>query len=375
MRRLISLAVLLLLGFASTGFGPPGLIESDEARTPLFEYQLGLVRKVAEGPDLIALSAAIIDGATGKMLYAKNAQARMAPASVTKIMTAVVALENARLSDYVQIKVNGYAMVGSSIMGLQPGEVLTLEDLLYGLMLPSGNDAALAIAQHVGGTEARFVQMMNEKAAALGLKDTHFMNPHGLDEDDHYSSAYDLAMLGRYAMQNPEFVKIAGTKTRVAKGKNTYALVNGNRLLGQYDGLDGVKTGFTDNAGQSYVASVTRNGRRVFVGLIKSTDRYRDATELFDYFFHSFVWVRLALPKSPFYAASAEDGSQGALDTLEDRAEPLSLWEASYVRSFVTLPGEDSSRAASGSENEGAAGTAAFFLGAQSLGEVPVLRK
>ncbi len=343
---------------------------------PLYSYQLDLVRKATDVPDIIAPSAVIIDGATGKVLYAKNAHAHMAPASVTKIMTAIIAIEHGHLSDNVQVKVNGWAMTGSSIMGLVPGEVLPLEDLLYGLLLPSGNDAALAIAQYVGGTEEHFVQMMNDKAAELGLKDTHFVNPHGLDEDNHYSSAYDLAMLGRYAMQNPIFAKIVATRTYVTRGSNPHALANGNHLLGQYDGLDGVKTGYTENAGQSYVATVNRNGHRVFVGLIKSTDRYSDARHLFDYFFRDFAWVKLALPQSPFYAIASKDGTKHSLEVSGDRAEPLALWETPYLRSFVSLTNDgDVANGKSGAENGVNIGSATFYVGTDPIGELPVLEK
>lgn len=372
LRKVLSVALILFIFFAGTGFGPPAIIESSDGLTPLYQYQLDLVQKERNAPNVIAPAVAIIDGASGKALYTRNAHQRLAPASVTKIMTAILAIENGHLGDYVQIKVNGYAMPGSSIMGIYPGEVLTLEDLLYGLLLPSGNDAALAIAQHVGGSVERFVQMMNEKAAKLGLADTHFVNPHGLDEDGHYSSAYDLAMLGRYAMNNPTFAKIVGTKTYVARGRTTYTLVNGNRLLGQYEGVDGVKTGFTDNAGQSYVASVTRNGHRVFVGLIKSTDRYTDARRLFDYAFANFVWMDLALPSSPFYSISGKDGVKRELKVAVDRAEPFGRWETPYLRSFVQFDDDVLQKEAGDAKAKENVGSAKFYLGSSILGELPV---
>lgn len=372
LRRILTVAAVMFVTFSSVGFGPPALIESSEARTPLFPYQIDLVREVTEVPNTSALSAAIIDGATGKVLYGKNAEDRLAPASVTKIMTAILALENGNVNDYVQVTVNGWTMAGSSIMGLRPGEVLSLQDLLYGLMLPSGNDAALAIAQHIGGTEARFVQMMNQKATELGLKNTHFANPHGLDEGDHFSSAHDLAMLGRYAMQNPTFAKIVGTTTYVAKGKMTYTLQNGNRLIGQYEGADGVKTGYTENAGQSFVASVKRNGQRVFVSVIRSIDRYRDARLLFDYSFRNFVWLKFALPNSPFFALPASDGGLRKLRVGDDRAEPLARWQTSYLRSFVTLEEKDSSQVQEATEVGVLSGSGAFYLGTELLGVVPV---
>lgn len=368
-------AFIAFLALTLTGFGPPALIESSEAQMPLFAYQVGLVEKViSDAPAISAESAAIVDGPTGRMLYGKNAHARMAPASVTKIMTAILALEKGRLSDYVRVNVDGWAMRaanGSSIMGLAPGEILTLEDLLYGLMLPSGNDAAVAIAEHVGGSVENFVRMMNDKAVELGLKDTHFANPHGLDEEGHYSSAYDLAMIGRYAMRNADFARIVGTRAYVANGKHTYSLLNGNRLLGQYQGVDGVKTGYTEKAGQSFVASVNRDGRRVFVGLIRSSDRYRDARLLFDYFFRDFVWVKLSLPRSPFYKLSEGSESTDEIFVLADKVFPVSLWEMPYLRSFVMLK-ERVDGVQPALTNDDSAGLVSFYFGDELIETWPL---
>ncbi len=369
LRKLLGPLLLVLFIFPATGFGPPALIESDDARTPVFAYQLPLVQQVTNLPDFNAQTVAIIDGHTGKLLYGKNAHKRMAPASLTKIVTAILALEKGRITDVVRVKVNGYAMAGSSIMGLYPGEELTLESLVYGLMLPSGNDAALAIAQHIGGTEERFVDMMNEKVAELGLTDTHFVNPHGLDDDEHYSSAYDIATLGRYGMSNPTFAKVVGTRNIVVAGKSTYPLVNGNRLLGQYPGADGVKTGLTENSGQSYVASVNRDGHRVFVGLIKSNDRLRDAKLLLDYFFDNFLWVKLGLPNSPFFKSQVDASPWHELTVDAGPYTCLARWQTPYVRSFVQLDRE------SPLANAERVGTASFTFDDNILANVPVIAK
>jgi serine-type D-Ala-D-Ala carboxypeptidase (penicillin-binding protein 5/6) len=221
------------------------------------------------------------------LLYGKDAHKRLAPASLTKIMTAIVAIERGNPQDKVAIDVDSRTMWESTVMGLTPGESLALETLLYGLMLPSGNDAALAIAHHVGGSEARFVEMMNEKAKALGLQDTQFRNPHGLDAEGHYSSAYDLAIMARYAMQSPLFQSLSAAQHWQAEG---YDLWNLNKLLGHYPGADGVKVGFTDNAGRCLVASATRDGHRVFVTVIRSQDPAGDSRALLDYAFQNFKW-------------------------------------------------------------------------------------
>src|SRR3990172_91439 len=178
-------------------------------------------------------------------------------------MTALLALERGQLDRLVRVDVDASQLGYSSVMGLRPGEELTLEDLLYGLLLPSGNDAALAVAGHLGGSVARFVDLMNQRAAELGLVNTHFANPHGLDAPEHYSSAADLVRLARTAMANPTFAKIVSTRERTVRGKlATYELRNTNRLLGTYPGVDGVKTGSTDAAGQCLVAAAQRGGGR-----------------------------------------------------------------------------------------------------------------
>src|SRR5205823_3116580 len=165
-------------------------------------------------------------------------------------MTAIVAIDNGCIVVRWTVDVSSNRLAAtteSTVMGLMPGQTVTLETLLYGLMLPSGNDAAIAIARHIGGSEQRFVQMMNDKARALGLQDTQFKNPHGLDVEGHYSSAYDLAAMSRYGMQNPKFSDLATARHWTGDG---FELWNLNRLLGLYPGADGVKVGFTDNAGR-----------------------------------------------------------------------------------------------------------------------------
>jgi D-alanyl-D-alanine carboxypeptidase (penicillin-binding protein 5/6) len=173
---------------------------------------------------------------------------------------------------------------------------ISVRDLLYGLMLPSGNDAAIEIAKAVGdGDVGRFVDRMNQKAEELGLVDTHFANPHGLDAPDHYSSAYDLAMLGRYGMQNPEFAAIVGTRSYHLAPPSEYDLYNGNSLLKKYPGADGIKIGWTEAAGSTLVASATNSdGKRLIVTVLNSADRDADAAALFDWAWASHSWTSLS---------------------------------------------------------------------------------
>ena len=223
-----------------------------------------------------AQSAIVMDGTTGQILYEKDADERSLIASTTKIMTALVVCEQCNVLDRVRIPKEAVGVEGSS-MYLQEGEILTVQELLYGLMLSSGNDAAVALAIYCGGTVEGFAEMMNDKARVLGLQDTHFVNPHGLDAPDHHSTARDLAILGRYAMENPIFAQTVSTKN-VRVGQR--CLNNHNKLLWQVEGADGIKTGYTKAAGRILVSSATRDGRRVVTVTINDPNDWQDHAQL-----------------------------------------------------------------------------------------------
>jgi D-alanyl-D-alanine carboxypeptidase len=234
-----------------------------------------------------------VDAETGRVLYGLNEHERRFPASTTKIMTAILAIERASLDEVVVAESDAVRMsaAGSSVMGLVPGTPISMRDLLYGLMLPSGNDAALDIARALaGGSVPAFVDEMNARAGELGLENTNFRNPHGLDRRGHYSSAYDLSMLARYAMANETFREIAATQWHQLAPPFDYGFANGNSLLATYPGADGVKIGWTDRAGWTFVASAVRDGRRVFVTVLNSEDRDADAAALFDWAFAAHHW-------------------------------------------------------------------------------------
>ena len=247
----------------------------------------------APPPEVTADYVAILDEASGQLLYGHDEHARVAPASVTKIATALVALEREpNLARRIAVSVSGSAMNrrdGSSIMGLEPGLSVSLETLLYGLMLPSGNDAAEQLALTLAGSRQTYVGWMNQKVAELGLRDTHFVNPSGMDAAGHYSSAYDLARLGRAAMGDQTFRRLAGALTYAG---DDYNLKNLNRLLGAYPGADGIKIGRTPAAGRTIVASATRDGHRVYVSLLHSEDLPGDSAALFDWVWQTFTWLR-----------------------------------------------------------------------------------
>lgn len=209
-------------------------------------------------PQVNALSAVLIDGDTGRILWGKNEDAPMAMASTTKIMTAIVTLENADISRKTTISKNA-TLAPPVKMYLQQGEVLTLEQLLYALLMQSSNDAAVAIAEDVGGNVENFCKMMNKKAKELGCIDTEFVTPNGLDKGNHHSTAYDMALIGAYAIKNSEFIKISNTKNiSFSSNKKTYSIVNKNQLLNSYNGAIGIKTGFTGKAGHCFVGAAKR---------------------------------------------------------------------------------------------------------------------
>ena len=242
-------------------------------------------------PHVTAPHVAVLDETSGALLYSIDPFAREAPASITKIATTIVALE--RQPDIQQVytttvsATNLVACDGSSVMGLEPNDHVTLETLLNGMMLPSGNDAAEQVAYSLAGSRETYVGWMNQRVAALGLRDTHFVTPSGMDADDHYSSAYDMALLSRYAMQNQEFRTLAATKSYVG---NDYYMHNLNPMLYSYDGADGVKIGYTDIAGRTIVASATRDGHRIYVSLMGTRNFTGDCTALFDWIFKTFRW-------------------------------------------------------------------------------------
>jgi D-alanyl-D-alanine carboxypeptidase len=249
------------------------------------------VREV-DPPSVTAQYIAILDEGSGTLLYDQGSDVRVPPASVTKIATTLLALQREPdLGRVIPITVNGPEMAaadGSQIIGLEPGERLRLETLLYGMMLWSGNDAAEQVAVALAdGSRERYVQWMNEMVAGLGLKNTHFANPSGMDANGHYSSAGDMAYLARYAMRDRRFREMAGTKYYEAEG---YPLPNINRLLGNYPGVDGVKVGYTGKAGRTMVASATQDGHRVYVSIMRSEDLVTDETALLNWVWRTFRW-------------------------------------------------------------------------------------
>ncbi|MBP1933515.1 D-alanyl-D-alanine carboxypeptidase family protein [Ammoniphilus resinae] len=252
--------------------------------------------EAAAAPSISAQAAAVIDVESGRILYEKNGNEKMRVASLTKIMTAIVAIEEGNLQEMVRVPSHAVGTEGSSIY-LRKNEELSLEDLLYGLMLRSGNDAAVTIADHIGGSVEGFARLMNEKAQYLGLSGTHFTNPHGLDDsNNHFSTANDLAKLTAYALHNPDFKKIVATKVKKipqAGEKWDRNLINKNKMLSYYEGADGVKTGYTKLAKRCLVSSATREERQVTVVTLNAPDDWDDHAKLLDYGMKQFTRTQI----------------------------------------------------------------------------------
>ena len=249
-----------------------------------------------EETDVDSRIALIYDRASGKILYEKNGNKQTPMASTTKIMTAIVVLENANLKDVVTIDSKA-AGIGGSRLGLKKNDKITVNDLLYGLMLRSGNDAAVALANYVGGSVEGFAQMMNEKAKEMGLTNSHFIVPHGLDNDGHYTTAYELAKMADYALKIDKFKQIVGTQnTTIYINGYAKAINNTNKLLGSVSGVYGVKTGFTNGAGRCLVTACKRDDLdivTVIIGADTTKQRTADTIKLINYAYNNFEVINI----------------------------------------------------------------------------------
>ncbi len=253
----------------------------------LLAMVLGGETVVAAAPETHARAALLVDGPTDQVLFSLNAQARMYPASTTKVLTALIAVEHGKLSDVFTVSNQAVNLPwDSTLAGLKPGEKLTLEQLLYGLLLPSGNDAAVAIAEAIAGSEAAFAELMNQKAADLGATHSHFTNPSGLHNPQHYTTASDLALIARAAFHHPDLRRIAATEEYTLPGNRK--IVNHDGLLGYYDGIVAGKTGFTEQAGRTLVTMARRGDRELIGVVLDSQLLYTDMMAMLDHGFNDF---------------------------------------------------------------------------------------
>ena len=282
---------------------------------------------------LSAEKGIVVDAVTGRVLFAKNPDKQALIASTTKIMTALIVCEKCNVLDRMRIPREAVGIEGSS-MYLKEGEILTIQELLYGLMLSSGNDAAVALAIYCGGTVEGFAELMNDKAHVLGLKNTHFENPNGLDSPGHYSTARDLAVLAAYAMENPIFYKTVSAKTVTVGNRH---LRNHNKLLWQVEGADGVKTGFTRAAGRILVSSATRNGRRLICVTLNDPNDWADHSALLQEGFSRYTVQRIVSAGERIGTLEVESGRENRVEVLA--AEDLDFCLGEKERYVFALPG------------------------------------
>ena len=316
-------------------------------------------------PAVSAAAAILMDAESGRILYEKDAHTPRLIASTTKLLTALVAVESTPdLERVIEVKPE-YQAEGSS-MYLKVGEELTLKELLYGLLLASGNDAALAIAGGCAGSVETFVDWMNEWAADLEMKDSHFANPNGLDDEEYYSTAYDMALLAQAVLRNETLREMVATRSITAAGRS---LTNHNKLLWQYEGCIGMKTGYTEAAGRTLVSCAARNGQTLICVTLKDRDDWKDHAALFDYGFSAFPIHPLARSGKSFRTLPVTGSllPQVEVVTAEDVRYPLAA--AERVRARITLPQE----AAAPIQKGTIAGKLTFQVGEAVVGETYLL--
>lgn len=278
-------------------------------------------------PVVNALAAVVMEASSGRVLYSKNAAVKRSIASTTKIMTAIVAIENGDMDDTVSISRRA-AGIGGSTLGLREGQEYTLRELLYAMLLISANDAAIAVAEYIGGTVEEFADMMNKKARSIGASDSHFITPHGLDASDQYSTAYDMAIITRYALKNPAFAEIVATSDSYIPG---FSLYNTNELLGAYPGVDGVKTGYTGKAGRCLITTAQRDGMRIISVVFGSPTRNARSyatRALLDYSYENYKMKKLLDAGAAYADVRVNRGTKGKVSLIASQSVALPLSEA-----------------------------------------------
>ena len=326
---------------------------------------LSLLPGRAEGVGTSAASAILMDVDSGRVLYEQNADAKMLIASTTKIMTALVAVRDGNLSDTVTVSREAAYTEGSS-MYLKEGEELTLETLLYGLMLCSGNDAAVAVAEHVGGSVQGFVKRMNETARELGMDHSSFANPNGLDDEKHYSTARDMAVLACAALENETVLRIASTRSITIGGRT---MTNHNKLLSMMDGCLGLKTGYTRAAGRTLVSCAERNGQRLVAVTLQDGNDWADHQSLFEYGFSAYPAQRPAILGRELGRAAVAGGMSDSVPLVAADSFSWPLAEGERLETSLELFRDLSAPVTAGTR----AGQAVFTLNGQEVGRVDLL--
>lgn len=294
---------------------------------------------LAEPPENSARAAVLMEVETGRVLYEKNPHEKLPMASTTKIMTAILALENSQLSDIVTVSSNASGVEGSSLY-LAVGERLTMEQLLYGLMLRSGNDAAVAIAEHVGKSQEGFADMMNKKAREIGAINTHFMNPHGLHHENHYTTAYDLALLSTYAMGTSSFRKIVSTKYYKIPWQGQpwdRVLMNKNALLWNYEGAEGIKTGYTKAARRCLATAAVRNDMELVAVVLDCQPWFDDSATILNYGFSHYEMKKIFTRGESLGEIPVKNGFDKKVDIILKDDITLPLAEGELDRLGIVL--------------------------------------
>jgi len=292
-------------------------------------------------PEVSAETAVLMDGVSRRVLFNKNAHWRRPMASTTKIMTAILAMEKGDLEEVIEVSEKA-ANTGGSSVWLEAGETKTLEELLYGLMLRSGNDAAVAIAEHIGGSVEEFTSMMTCKAKEIGATNTSFKNPHGLHHEEHYTTAYDMALIAAHAMNHHTFYRISSSPWAVISWSEQEwdrVLYNQNKLLESYRGADGVKTGWTTPAGRCFVGSATRDDYRLIVAVLNAPDMWEDATKLLDYGYEAFQRKKLISQGQVVKTVEVKYSREKQVEVMaqEDVYYPLKPGEKEKIRYLFKL--------------------------------------
>ena len=311
-----------------------------------------------------AKSTIVMDLDSGRILYEKNANQKRLIASITKIMTAIVAIEEGDLTEKITVGEEVLSMYGTNIY-VEVGEKMKLRDLLYGLLLRSGNDASVVIAKAIAGSEEKFVNLMNKKAQEIGMKNTIFKNPHGLDEEtENYSTAYDMALLSKYAYKNKTYRNIVSTdKYEVSTGKKTYLWYNRNKLLTTYEYCTGGKNGYTPRAGKTLVTTASKNGLSLTIVTLSDGDIYNNHIDLYEDFFSKYKRYKI-IDKNNF-RIDKEFVDEDVY--LEDSFYyPLTSNEVNDIKTVVHFLDDSATDEI---------GTIEIFLSNQKIGELPIYRK
>ena len=356
MKRFLTFLLVLglLISYSATALAAPSVSadynEEAEARKSL-PVQTNEIANWPTGPDLRAEAAYLLEANTGTVLYAKNMDEKLYPASTTKILTCLIAVENCSMDEVITFSHDAVFSLesGSSNIGIDPGQSMTLRECLYGILVGSANEVANAVAEHIAGSIDAFADMMNEKAAELGCTNSHFVNPHGLHNENHYTTAHDLALIARAFFQNEQLAKIGNTGNYHFEATKTqpddFYIRNKHQLISgeiAYEGIKGGKTGYTEQARQTLVTCAERNDMRLICVILKeeSPNQFYDTVKLFDYGFTNFAPVNIAENETK-YSIKSSSFFHNSTDILGNSTQLLGLNESSYLILPKTITFDD----------------------------------